>query len=378
VPTQSDLWILAPTAQHLREVYGWDQLSPPGVPESEFPVVVRRGAEAHGWDRFPVVSVPGQQTSLYLCPRHDLPSTDREAAERRLSTEPPERLRIGQAVLQASPAVMGILNVTPDSFSDGGLYSDPERAVARGLEMFAEGAAIVDIGGESTRPGSRGVTAEEEKERVLPVLRSLRRQTKAPLSVDTRKSAVAAEAIDAGADMINDVSGFRDDPLMAPLLARHQRSAIAMHMRGRPDTMQSNTRYRHLLADVAASLEESRDLWERAGGAPDGLFIDPGIGFGKDAQGNRLLLRYLGALRSVSTQIAAGASRKSFILKTLGLPADAPAEQRLAGSLACTGAAVGSGAAIVRVHDVGQTVRYLAIQEALERPEPAALEAASR
>jgi dihydropteroate synthase len=343
-------------------------------------VVVRRTVKAPGWNRFPITAVPGQNVHLFLCPRHDLPSSDRDTAARRLATEAPARLRIGRRLLdlQGTPAVMGILNVTPDSFSDGGLYSDPDRAVARALEMIEQGAAIVDIGGESTRPGSEAVPAEQEQVRVLPVLRALRRQTDAALSVDTRRSSVAAPALEAGADMINDVSGFRDDPSLARLAAGWGASAIAMHMRGRPGTMQADTHYQHLLAEVAGALEESRAVWERADGGPDALFVDPGIGFGKDAEGNRLLLRYLGAIRSVSPQIAAGASRKSFILRTLGLPADTPVGERLAGSLAAAGAAASAGAAIVRVHDVRSTVLYLAMQQALERPEPAPVEAASR
>ena len=209
---------------------------------------------------------------------------------------------------------MGVVNVTPDSFSDGGHFFDRGRAVERARALFEEGAAIVDIGGESTRPASYGkaqeVPVEEELRRVIPVIEELRRQTPLPISVDTRKAAVARAALDAGADLVNDVSALRFDPEMAGVVAESGAAAILMHMRGSdPRTMQDDTSYSHPVAEIAQELASALERALDAGVRADSLVIDPGLGFGKSPEGNLVLLRHLSSMRSLGFPIAVGASR---------------------------------------------------------------------
>jgi dihydropteroate synthase len=265
---------------------------------------------------------------------------------------------------------MGVVNVTPDSFSDGGLYFDAGRASERALELFEQGASIVDVGGESTRPVAYGsaeeITAEEELRRVIPVIEAVRRSTDAALSIDTRRAEVARRALDAGADLVNDVSGFRYDTAMPETVARAGAGAIAMHMRGiDPREMQRDTTYGHLVGEVVAELARSAERARDAGIAPDALAVDPGLGFGKSPEGNLILLRHLAALRSLGLPIAAGASRKGFVRRFSGVGDDSPASDRLPGSLAAASAAADGGAAIVRVHDVLETVRFLRMRRAI-------------
>lgn len=269
--------------------------------------------------------------------------------------------RHGEISLRQRTAVVGILNVTPDSFSDGGRYRDPEAAVARGIQMAEEGADVIDIGGESTRPGSQPVPAEEELGRVLPVLRGLRRALSLPISIDTYKAEVARRALDEGADIVNDVSALRFDPEMAAVVARERVPVVLMHMQGTPQTMQLAPRYRDVAAEVAAFLRERMETATAAGIDRERILLDPGIGFGKTLEHNLTLLRKLPSLAALGRPLLVGVSRKAFIGRILGVEAD----QRLEGSLAAAVAAVLGGARLVRVHDVKETVRAVRIADAI-------------
>jgi dihydropteroate synthase len=247
------------------------------------------------------------------------------------------------------PYIVGILNVTPDSFSDGGRFLDLKRATEQGLRMAAEGADLIDIGGESTRPGAAPVSQQEELDRVVPVVEKLGRELGLPLSIDTTKSAVAREAVAAGADFINDVSGLTFDAEMAGVVAASGAGLVVMHTRGRPEVMQRDTHYDDLFAEVAAGLTRSIAAAEAAGVARDRIAIDPGIGFGKDVAGNLELLRRTADLAGLGRPVMLGTSRKSFIGRVLGR--DNPAE-RLAGTLATIALGYAGGARLFRVHDV--------------------------
>ena len=259
--------------------------------------------------------------------------------------------------------VMGIINVTPDSFSDGGRFFRPDAAAALGRDMVASGADIIDVGGESTRPGSDFVPAGEEKKRVLPVIEELAAETGVPVSIDTRKAEVAAAALDAGAQMINDVSALRSDPDMAFLAAERAVPVCLMHMQGTPKTMQENPVYGDVVGDVKAWLEERVACAAEAGVRRDRIIVDPGFGFGKTAQHNLELLRRLHELHGVGCAVLVGTSRKS----TLGVVLDAGPDQRLYGTLAAVACAVMSGCHIVRVHDVGPAHDVVVMCEAIRR-----------
>jgi dihydropteroate synthase len=245
--------------------------------------------------------------------------------------------------------VMGVLNVTPDSFSDGGVHVDPDRAVAGAMAMLEAGADIVDIGGESTRPGAAPVSELEEIARVQPVVCGLRKRTDAAISIDTWKAGVALAALTAGADIINDISGFNRDPDMAGTAARHDAGCVIMHMRGTPQTMQTLTNYVSLIDEINAYFTVAIDRLTSAGVAPDHICLDPGIGFSKTAEQNLALIRRLSEFESHGLPILLGASRKSFIGKTLEI--DDPSE-RVWGTAAAVAIGVANGAGIVRVHDV--------------------------
>lgn len=264
--------------------------------------------------------------------------------------------------------LMGVVNVTPDSFSDGGLYAEPDRAVTHGLELVAAGADIVDIGGESTRPGSRPVPEAEEAARVLPVIEGLRRQTRALLSIDTTKAAVARAALDAGADIVNDTSAFRFDPAMPGVVARSGAAAVLMHMRGTPLTMQQDPRYDDLLGEIAAFLDERLRVAEAAGIPRERLIVDPGIGFGKTVDHNLEIIRRQAAFHALGRPLLVGFSRKAFLGAILGLP---PGE-RLEGTIAAAVISVERGAHILRVHDVGPVARAVRAAEAMLATGPAA------
>jgi len=261
----------------------------------------------------------------------------------------------GSLPLGEVAAVMGVLNVTPDSFSDGGRYVDPALAVARAEAMVAEGAAVIDVGAESTRPGATPVSPDAEWTRLEPVLARLAGRLSVPLSVDTRHAAVAARAIDAGADLVNDVEGLRSEE-MRRVVARSGAGAIVLHMRGEPTTMQADLAYRDLRGEVFRSLAEATDRAVADGIPPDRLLIDPGLGFGKSPAQSLELLGHIGELRSLGYPVVVGASRKSFLGWALG---DAPVEARLEAGLAAAVLAADRGAAVVRTHDVGPTVRAL-------------------
>jgi len=247
------------------------------------------------------------------------------------------------------PCIMGILNITPDSFSDGGRYLDGEKAIQQGLAMQQEGAAILDIGGESTKPGSLPVSIEEELNRVIPVIEGLRRQTDLPLSIDTRKSLVAQKAVAAGANFINDISGLNFDPKMAAVAAETGAGLFLMHSRGRPEVMQQDTEYQDLLAEVISSLRQSIDLALAAGVERHHLAVDPGIGFGKSVLGNLELLHHLDELHQLGCPILQGTSRKSFLGTILN---QTNPQERLFGTLATIASGVDQGVQIFRVHDV--------------------------
>jgi dihydropteroate synthase len=236
--------------------------------------------------------------------------------------------------------------------------------------MFEEGAAIVDVGGESTRPSTYGAArelpADEEIGRVVAVIARIRARSQAPVSIDTRKSVVARAAIEAGADLVNDVTAGRFDPAMAAAIAETRAGAILMHMKGTdPRTMQDDLEYAHPLGDIAAFLAEAADRAIAAGVVPDAIAIDPGLGFGKSPEGNLLLLRHLAALRPLGLPIAIGASRKAFVRRFSGVAEDSGPADRLPGSLAALAAAADGGAAILRVHDVLESVRFLRLSRAI-------------
>jgi dihydropteroate synthase len=260
-------------------------------------------------------------------------------------------LQCGSTTLDLSqPVVMGVLNVTPDSFSDGGRYAEVERAVERGLRMVDEGAALLDIGGESTRPGASAVAADEELRRVAPVIERLASRTSALISIDTSKAEVMRAAVGAGASMINDVRGLQE-PGALEAAARSNAAICVMHIQGEPRTMQSAPHYADVVMEVSEFLDARISACERAGVARDRIVVDPGLGFGKRLEHNLALLADLPRLAR-KAPLLIGVSRKSMFQALLGRPVD----ERLAGGLAIAAAAVLAGASIIRVHDVRETV----------------------
>jgi dihydropteroate synthase len=265
--------------------------------------------------------------------------------------------------LGPTPILMGIVNVTPDSFSDGGRFFDTGRAVAHGLELASHGAAIIDIGGESTRPGSPELPADQESARVLPVIAELRRQSSVWISIDTRKPSVARAALDAGADLVNDISALAD-PDMGKIVARAGCPVVLMHMQGTPATMQLNPVYDEVVADVCRELRRRLARAVDAGIDPEQTIIDPGFGFGKTFDHNLALLARLGELRSLGRPILVGTSRKAFLGRLLG---DAAPDARLPATIATTLWTRAAGAAIFRVHDVAEVAAALTVVAAIER-----------
>lgn len=272
-------------------------------------------------------------------------------------------LRLGTCLLRLdAPRVMGIVNNTPDSFSGDGIGGDIEIAVERGLKMFESGADIVDVGGESTRPGANPVSADDEIARTLPVVERLSKARPGRVSIDTMKPIVAEAALYGGASMVNDVSGLRDSK-MIEAVSEHDAAVVIMHMKGEPRTMQKEPRYKDVVADILAFLENRVAAAEAGGVTPKKILIDPGIGFGKTVDHNLEILSRLGEFKALGKPIVIGVSRKSFIGKLTGLPP----ESRVEGSLAAAVLAVREGASIVRVHDVPETVRALRIADAVVR-----------
>lgn len=257
--------------------------------------------------------------------------------------------------------LMGIINVTPDSFYDGGKRLDPERAVADGIDLVEAGADMIDIGGESTRPGAAPVSVEEELQRVLPVIRGLRRSVQVPVSIDTYKAQVAQTALNEGSDIVNDISALRADSRMAVLLAAEKVPVVLMHMQGTPQTMQTEPCYNNVLQEVQDFLTAQVRFAVEAGIERENIIIDPGIGFGKTLDHNLTLLRGLPTLASLGQPLLVGASRKTFIGRILGVEPD----ERLEGSLAAAIAAVFGGAHILRVHDVKETRKAIRVADAI-------------
>jgi dihydropteroate synthase len=267
-------------------------------------------------------------------------------------------LRGSEAVLGARTWVMGVLNVTPDSFSDGGRYLDPDAALAQGLALFEQGADIVDVGGESTRPGERkALSAEEEIRRVVPLIEALRDRGAGTLSVDTTKAAVAEAALDAGADVVNDVSGFAFDPALARLGV----PAVVMHLRGDFAAMHREPRYQDVMGEVVAELRQRIGVAEAAGVSRSQLILDPGVGFAKNADHSLEVLRRLPEMETLDRPVLVGPSRKSFIGKVLDLPVG----ERLMGTAAAVAACVLAGAHVVRVHDVKAMVEVARMCDAI-------------
>jgi dihydropteroate synthase len=260
----------------------------------------------------------------------------------------------GRRLALDRPRVMGILNLTPDSFYDGGRYNRRDAALARAEALAEEGADLLDLGAASTRPGAALPTEAEELARLLPVLDLVRRAVELPLTVDTFRPGVARAAADRGADGLNDVTGLRESPALAQIAAEHELAIILMHMRGTPTTMQQDTHYDDLVGEVRDYLAGAVDRARKAGVPADRIVVDPGIGFGKSAAGNLVLLRRLGDFAALGYPVLVGASRKSFIGKLLG---GLDPEERLEGSLAAAVAAVLAGADLLRVHDVRATGR---------------------
>jgi dihydropteroate synthase len=259
--------------------------------------------------------------------------------------------------------LMGVLNVTPDSFSDGGIFFDKEKAIAHGLKMVEEGADFIDIGGESTRPGSKPLGLDEELRRVIPVIESLAKDVDVPISIDTYKSAVAKKAIDAGAQIINDISGLHLDPSLSQVAAKEDVPLVLMHIRGNPETMQKKIHYESLFSEIIQYLKDSIQRAESAGVDPEQIIIDPGIGFGKTVEDNLLILKNLQEFKILGKPLLLGTSRKSFIGKIL----NADVTERLEGTLSTIVVGVLNGAHIIRCHDVIQAKRAIAIADAVRQ-----------
>jgi len=267
-----------------------------------------------------------------------------------------QKLELGRHTL-----IMGILNVTPDSFSDGGLFTDVETAVKHAERMVAQGAHIIDVGGESSRPGAGPVSTEIEMDRVLPVIEKLAKKIEVPISIDTYKSSVARHALDVGACIVNDITALQGDPDMAPVAAKADVPVVLMHMRGTPENMQSHPRYDSLISEIISFLEARIQVAIDAGISPEQIIIDPGIGFGKTVAHNLEIIRRLREFKSLGKPILIGTSRKSFIGKVLGLSSD----DRLEGTAATVAVAITNGADIVRVHNVKEMASVARMTDAI-------------
>jgi dihydropteroate synthase len=260
--------------------------------------------------------------------------------------------------------IMGVLNVTPDSFSDGGLFFDKSTAVKRALQMVEEGADIIDIGGESTRPGSEPITIEEELKRTIPVIEVLSKNVKIPLSIDTYKSEVAKRALDAGASLVNDISGLRFDPKMPEIVSEYKVPVVIMHIRGNPRDMQQNPVYEALIPEIMDYLRAGMIIARQAGISEDMIVIDPGIGFGKTFYHNLQIIHNLQEFALLRKPILIGPSRKAFIGKILG---DAPVTERFEGTAAAVAISIMNGANIIRTHDVKEMVKVAKVAYAIKK-----------
>ncbi len=260
--------------------------------------------------------------------------------------------------------VMGILNVTPDSFSDGGLYFEKSLAIERAKQMVEDGADIIDIGGESTRPGAEPVSLDEELNRTIPVIKVLAREIKVPISIDTYKSVVAEKAINAGASIVNDISGLKFDPEMAKVVAKHKVPVVVMHIKGTPRNMQKEPFYENLILEIKQYLEDSINIALNAGVEKDKIIVDPGIGFGKTFEHNLEIIHKLSEFSTFGRPILIGLSRKAFIGKILN---NAPAQERVEGTAAAVAISIMNGANIIRVHDVKQMVMVAKVADAIKK-----------
>lgn len=260
--------------------------------------------------------------------------------------------------------IMGILNVTPDSFSDGGVFFDKKKAIERAFRLVEEGADIIDVGGESTRPGSEPVSAQEEIRRTIPVIEAIASKVKVPVSIDTYKSEVARRALDAGASIVNDISGLRFDPDMPKVVAEYGVPVIIMHIKGRPKDMQQNPAYEALIPEIMDYLRISMRLAEKFGISREMIIIDPGIGFGKTFEHNLQIIKNLKEFTKLGRPIAIGVSRKAFIGKILG---DVPPSERLEGTAAAVAVSIFNGANIVRVHDVKEIAKVAKVTDSIKR-----------
>ncbi len=260
--------------------------------------------------------------------------------------------------------VMGILNVTPDSFTDGGVFLDRDSAVAHGIRMVEDGADIIDVGGESTRPGSDSVEFDEEIRRTIPVIEALARRINIPISTDTYKSEVAKRALDAGASMVNDISGLRFDPLMPRVVAEYGVPVVIMHIKGAPKNMQVNPEYDALIPEIMDYLREGIRMAAEAGVSEDMILIDPGIGFGKTFKHNLEIMNNLREFTFLGKPLLIGPSRKAFIGRILN---NAPTSERLEGTAAAVAISIMNGANIVRVHDVKEMVKVARVADAIRR-----------
>lgn len=259
--------------------------------------------------------------------------------------------------------IMGIVNVTPDSFFDGGRYNSTQKAIDHAFRLIDEGADIIDIGGESTRPGAQPVSLEEELKRVIPVIEGIAKKTKIPISIDTYKSEVAEQAIKSGATIINDISGLRFDPKMAEVASKYEVAVVIMHIKGTPKDMQNNPHYNALVPEIIEYIRESIIIAKKAGVDEKKIIIDPGIGFGKLPQHNLEIIKNLSAFCQLQKPILIGVSRKSFIGKILD---DAPPSERLEGTAAAVVASIINGANIVRVHDVAYMKKFVKVADAIK------------
>jgi dihydropteroate synthase len=278
------------------------------------------------------------------------------------------RFREKEYDLSQRTLIMGVVNVTPDSFSDGGRFFEWTKAVERGRQLAAEGADILDVGGESTRPGSNPVPEEEEVRRVIPVIEELRGKIGIPISIDTRKARVADRALKAGAEMVNDVSALRFDEAMAGTVARWRVPLVLMHMRGQPETMQVDTHYKNLIEEILEFFEE-RIAYALSRGVPrEAIILDPGFGFGKslEERHNLILLKQLRRFRALGQPVMVGTSRKAFIGRILNLPP----EEREEGTMATVAVAIQNGANLVRVHEVKRVRRVVQVVDAILRSTP--------
>ena len=260
--------------------------------------------------------------------------------------------------------IMGVLNITPDSFSDGGLYFDKSVAIKRAIQMVEDGADIIDIGGESTRPGSESITIDEELRRTIPVIEALTREIKVPISIDTYKSEVAMAALDSGASMVNDISGLRFDPKMSEVVSEYKVPVVIMHIKGRPKDMQQNPVYEALIPEIMDYLRCGIAIATRSGISDNKIIIDPGIGFGKTSDHNLEIINKLREFTSLEKPILIGPSRKAFIGKILG---DAPVTQRLEGTAAAVAISIMNGANMIRVHDVKEMAKVAKIADAVKK-----------